>query len=341
MAVKQTLVKHDDLTVNQVTFIKKNVIAEVLNEDDFTPLMAEDAIPEGYDKLSWDKLIYTAPTTTDAYKLTEGVTPEPEDLGIARFEVSVDDYGKWIPYTDKSVKYGFHDVVNLANTKLANDARRITSIVKGSIFYQGVNTVTAETTLEDTFLKAGVILYKNEAEPFIGSEYLAIVTPEVAKDILKTYKDDITHTSEKEAIIKGEIGSIWGFRIIKRKYPFCYSSGKSYIVFMGKSGTLKTSPVSTVKLGEANVEVYNNPLGSIPQANMGTADSTDVVVSVYPDATHQRGSVAFKIQGLGACIKDDSALLRCEWTTAQITQSVGMADSARKHYTTESKSPKA
>ena len=38
MAVKKTLVKHDDLTVNQVTFIKKNVIAEVLNEDDFTPL---------------------------------------------------------------------------------------------------------------------------------------------------------------------------------------------------------------------------------------------------------------------------------------------------------------
>ena len=327
------LVKHKDLSVEQVTKIGKSLLAHARQEPFWGKFTRHQPNEEGYTEISWRKLIYNNVTVADLKNLEEGKTPDPSKLSYAEFKCGVADYGNWIPYTDKSKRYNYDDVVRDAKNVLSDDAQQQAELRKAVQFYKGTCTITALTGdngFLKTLLKAKTILKKNKAKTVVDGKFVAILPDEIANQVLVDYQKVLTDTSEKNAIIEGYIGCLGGFILYSRTDEPCYKNNTTgYVIFMGKS--VNGLPVGTVSIGDSNVSVYDNGLGSIPEY-----DEEKGIVK--PDALHQRGSVGYKVMGFGTRIIDDEAILRCEMPLEKITEG-SVVDSNRQHFVRTSTSP--
>lgn len=329
------LVKHKDLSIQQVTKIARTLLAHARLEKFWGRFTRHQTNEEGYSEVSWRKLNYNNLTTADLKDLEEGHTPDPTKLSYSEFKCTVADFGNWIPYTDKSKKYNFDDVVRDAKSLLADDLDQQKELRIARQFYMGTATVTAKSTFLETLLKAKTILKKNKAKPVVDGKYVAIIPDEIANDVLVAYEKSLTNTTEKNAIIEGYIGCLGGFIIYSRTEDVCYKNSETgYCLFMGKS--VNGLPVGTVSIGEANASVYDNGLGSVPEYE----SSSDGKITVKPDALHQRGSVGYKVMGFGTRIIDDEAILRCEMPLVKVTEGA-VAEEGRQHFVRTSESPVA
>ena len=170
-------------------------------------------------------------------------------------------------------------------------------------------------------------LRKNKIKPLKGNKYGCILTAEKAAEVLETYANQITHTSQHEALINGYLGELGGFILFENTDPFMYKNDTTtYGLFFGKGAY--GLPVQTVAFGNSSVEVYDNGLGSVPQK---------VGDEVRPDALHQRGSVAYKVMGFAARIVEDESIIRVE-LSIEGKEELTVADTARQHYVASSTS---
>lgn len=309
-------ITHGGLSIQQVTDIQKALLVALRKRDTFwDKFCSHTSVANGYDKLSWRKLDVNALTQADIKNLAEGVTPAGLSISYKKYEVSPVNFGSWIGYTDESKKYNFDDVVADAKLVLGQRAFEEVEMRKAYQFICGTVTMdlTTDTGTNDGFLKdllkARTILKKNHAKPISGSKYGCILTPEQAADVLVKYKNSITHTSEKEAVIDGYIGELGGFIMFENADPTMYKAAgsgqnaKGYCLFVGK--TDYGMPVQTVSFGNSSIEVYNNELGK--------ATSVDAEGHVVADTLHQHGSVGYKVMGFAARILAEEALIRAEF----------------------------
>lgn len=331
------LVKHNELSVEQVTKIGKSLLAHARLEPFWGKFTRHQANEAGYHEISWRKLIYHNVTVADLKDLEEGKTPDPMKLSYAEFKCSVSNYGNWIPYTDESKRYNYDDVVRDAKNFLSDDAEQQAELRKAVQFYKGTCVITAATGTDGflkTLLKARTILKKNKAKTVVDRKYVAVLPDEIANQVLIDYQDRLTDTTEKNAIIEGYIGCLGGFILYSRTDEPCYKNNTTgYVIFFGKS--INGLPVGTTSIGDSNIEVYDNGLGSIPDYEK---DAEGKIIAVKPDALRQRGSVSYKVMGFGTRIIDDEAILRCEMPLEKITEG-HIEDSARQHYVRTSTSP--
>lgn len=330
------LVKHSELSVQQIAHIQRHLVA-MLNKDTFWDKFCSHgaSAPEGTDSYEWRKLNYKHLTAADIVNLQEGITPAGKKLEYVSFKVTPEDYGNWIGYTDKSKKYNYDDVVKDAKTVLGMDAHEQAEFRKAKQYVSGKCTITVDTGTNGflkTLLKAKTILKRNGIKPISGNRYGCILTSEQAASVLLDYAAQITHTSQKEALIDGYLGELGGFILYETTHEAMYTvSGettKGYCLFFGKSAY--GMPVQTVPFGKDSVEVYDNGLGSIPQY-----DETN---GMRPDALHQRGSVGYKRMGFATRIVADEAVLRGE-VTLTAKDVLEVADANRSHYVAKSTSP--
>jgi N4-gp56 family major capsid protein len=314
------IVLHSDLTDEQITYIEKAIKETVKHEPFWDKFCDHVNIPAGNSDYKYRKLVLTDPTAIQ--ELAEGVTPSAEKMTYATFDCKVKDCGRWIEYTDADVRYNPDSIVDNAHTVLANDAVTDIDLIQGAAFLKSACTLTTNPDFLALLVKAGIVLRKNKAKPFINGRYVAIVTPETAGNVLIAYKDAITHTSENNAIIDGYLGELGGFVLYQNSDAVMYKDATTgYVVFMGKdfNGQL---PVSTNSIGESGVKVYDTPLGSLGN-----------------DPLHQRGAVGYKFN-LGAAVRADEALLISTQVIAQVTESVNPAESTKTGYVSSSSSPK-
>jgi N4-gp56 family major capsid protein len=341
------LVKNSQLTVQQIAHIQKDVLVS-LNKDTFwDKFCSHTSVPAGQTSVEWRKLNVPDLTQSDIADLTEGVTPASLSMTYVKFTVSPVDYGKWIEYTDKSKRYNFDDVVRDAKLILSNDAHQQAEWRKAAQFVSGTCTMdlVANTSGKTdgflkSLLKARTILKRNKIKPISGQKYGCILTSEQAASVLVDYAAQITHTSQKEALIDGYLGELGGFILFETTHEKMYftegtgESAKTYghCLFIGKSdfGT----PVQTVSFGNSSVEVYDNGLGSVP-----SYDSTN---GLRPDALHQRGSVGYKVMGFAARILADEAIIRAKYEISGGKSTLSLEDKSgsggRSHYSTKSTS---
>lgn len=329
-------VAHKDLTVQQVTSIGKDLLENVRREPFWGRFTRHKQYEAGYSDVSWRKLILKDLTKADIKNLEEGVTPPPTSMGYIEFKTTVKDYGQWIAYTDQSKRYNYDDVVRDAKATLSDDATQQAEWRVGEQFYKGTNTITKLDTLYKTLLKAKTILKKNKAKPVVDRKFIAVLPDEVANDLLVEYQGKLVDTTEKNAMIEGYIGCLGGFILYSRTDEFIYESASAgKLLFFGKSEN--GLPVGKVSIGDSNIAIFDNGLGSVPQLNTTDADATNA--SLYPDALHQRGSVGYKVMGFGTRIIDDNAILRIDaYPLTRITEG-SVTDENRSHYVRKSVSP--
>ena len=323
------LVKHGELSVQQIAHIQKDLLVS-LNKDTFwDKFCSHTTIPAGVDSVEWRKLNVPNLTAADIVNLAEGVTPDSLSMTYVKFRVTPVDYGKWIEYTDKSKRYNYDDVVADAKLVLSSDAHQQAEFRKAQQFIAGTCTMDLDTNFLKSLLKARTILKRNKVKPISGQKYGCILSSEHAAEVLVAYANQITHTSQKEAVIDGYLGELGGFILFETTHEAIYKNGTtSYCLFIGKSDF--GMPVQTVSFGNSSVEVYDNGLGSVPQYDESNG-------GLRPDALRQRGSVGYKVMGFATRILADEAIIRAEYTIAG-KDAITVADANRTNYVATSTS---
>jgi N4-gp56 family major capsid protein len=192
----------------------------------------KQSIPKGRGKsIEWRKFN----TLANADKLTEGVIPTGQKLGVSNLTDTVDQYGTYVSVSDMLELTAIDPVILEANTELSasagrtqdelvrNDLMTGTSVIYAQRVYNSALTdVTSRGTLDatakltpDTVNRAVTFLKKNNA-PTINGDYVAIIHPSVAYDLRSSDEWlDVHKYAATSEIFEGEIGKLHGCRFIE------------------------------------------------------------------------------------------------------------------------------
>lgn len=245
--------------------------------------------------------------TSDRYKngLVEGVTPDPEEINESEFTVAVKENGWYYKFTNKALNHAWTDIKARCVKFLKNLFNTYHDEQIADCYLSSANIVTKVNLLDYKDLsRLGTILYKNKAKDFNGF-YKLVVPPEVADAMLYTYKDQLTHTSEKEAIIKGEVGRIARLVIIRSNLQAFELQGDGTAPFIVYGKTYNDEyPVSMCAYEDMADGIIYTPLGALGN-----------------DPLKQRGSIGLYVDGHGFYVLDDSACVtgKCTAVTSAIS----------------------
>lgn len=240
--------------------------------------------------------------TSDRYKngLVEGVTPDPEQINEAAYSVNVVENGWYYKFTNKMLNHSWHSIKETCTKFLQNlfNSYHDEKIADEYLSVANIITDAIETSDKDAFyeslLNLKSILFVSKATPVDGMYYIFKSNVAVTDKMLSSFKDIITHTTEKNALIKGEIGELAGFRLVSSALQAFEvdDEKKAPFVVYGKNNKGRY-PVSTVSYDKTNAKIFFNDLGKGEN-----------------DPLHQRGSIALYVDGHGFFVEDDSCAIR-------------------------------
>ena len=159
--------------------------------------------------------------------LTEGVTPSGKSLNVSTIEATVAQYGDYVELSDMLLMTAVDNNLVEACTLLGNQAgltldtitREVLSGGTNVIYAGGVSSrssITADSKLTTLVVKQAVRLLKSMNAPKINGEYVAIVHPDVAYDLMNDSEwVEANKYAGSTKIFEGEIGKIGGARFIE------------------------------------------------------------------------------------------------------------------------------
>lgn len=244
--------------------------------------------------------------------LVEGVTPDAEEINEAEFSVPVHEIGWYYKFTNKALNHAWLDIKGRCSKFLQNLFKTYHDEKIADAYLASANTVTGCSLLElKDLLRLNTILFKNGAVPFDGY-YKLKVAPELGDAMLVAYKDIITHTTQKEAVVIGEIGEIAGFRVIKSKLQAFQKDASNNYAFVAYGKTMKGEfPVSIVAYDDMAEDVMVTPLGGLGN-----------------DPLKQRGAIGLYLDGHGFYVFDDSVCIKGTMASSAVT---GLSSAVMTH----------
>lgn len=248
------------------------------------------------------------PLETKTATLAEGEPGESVMLTETEVTVKLEQYGEYARCTDK-LDLSHLDMNILRKTKLFGDAgaRSIDAVVREelatctNVIYAGGKTSRADLTEQDKLTardlrKAVKKLKKAHAQTF-GGYYIAIVGPDTFYDL----QDDETFVAvsryqDKEAVYKGEIGRLFGCRIVETTEAKVFENA-------GASGA---DVASVIVLGQYAYG-YTSFKGAKPRVIVKPAGSAGT-----SDPLDQISTVGWKMDGFGVKMLQPEYAVRIE-----------------------------
>lgn len=282
------------LSVENKTFYDRTLLNRLLPKLVWTEYGQSKPLPtrEG-DTINFRRFNSLAPATTP---LTEGVTPNGGNMTITKVEATVKQYGYFITYTDKLDMLGIDPYVTETAEVLGEQAGETIDaavrdvVVAGtSVQYVGGranrDAITATDVLTGAEVKKAVkSLRNNNVKPLVGAYYVLIVDPEVADDLMNDADwKDVSKYNGGEAIMKGEVGRIWGAKVVVTTQVgvvtntggvdvhLCMLLGKDAYGVVDVKGSARKPEVIIKSLDSGGVENALNQRGSIGWKAMFTA----------------------------------------------------------------------
>ena len=266
----------------------------------------EHRMPENSGLTMSMRKIIPLETKTDA--LTEGDPGESVMLTETEVTVRLEQYGEYARCTDK-LDLSHLDMNILRKTKLFGDAgaRSIDAVVREElatctnvIFANGKSAreeLTAADKLSTKELRKAVRMLKKAHAQTFGGYYIAIVGPETFYDL----QDDETFVAvsryqDKEAIYNGEIGRLFGCRIVET------TEAK---IFEG-AGADGADVASVIVLGQYAYG-YTSFKGAKPRVIVKPAGSAGTA-----DPLEQISTVGWKMDGFGVKLLQPEYAVRIE-----------------------------
>ncbi len=177
--------------------------------------------------------------------ITEGVTPAGRKLVAYNKTADIEQFGDYIEQTDLLEMTAIDNTIVEATKALADQAGRTmdtivrNELVTGNQVYfvpkrsGGTETeVTSMTAIDATCLlhvkdvfRVAAFLKKNNA-PTINGDYVAIIHPYVAYDLMQEAGDvwmDVHKYTTPENIFRGEIGKLGGVRFVETTEAYIYN----------------------------------------------------------------------------------------------------------------------
>jgi N4-gp56 family major capsid protein len=182
--------------------------------------------------------------------LTEGVTPDGKKLTADKVEAEVSQYGDYITQSDVLELTSIDNTIVEATKVLGNQAGRTLDTITRNILQSGTNVfycpksdgteVSSRAALDktckltvDVVKKVATILKRNNA-PKINGDYVAIIHPDVAYDIMNDPKWEEYHKyTTSENLYEGELGRIAGVRFVETTEGKIFEGGVYGCLFFG------------------------------------------------------------------------------------------------------------
>ncbi|MED9820665.1 MAG: N4-gp56 family major capsid protein [Christensenellales bacterium] len=248
------------------------------------------------------------PLETKTATLAEGEPGESVMLTETEVTVKLEQYGEYARCTDK-LDLSHLDMNILRKTKLFGDAgaRSIDAVVREelatctNVIYAGGKTSRAELTEQDKLtardLRRAVKKLKKAHAQTFGGYYIAIVGPDTFYDL----QDDETFVAvsryqDKEAVYKGEIGRLFGCRIVETTEAKVFENA-------GESGA---DVASVIVLGQYAYG-YTSFKGAKPRVIVKPAGSAGT-----SDPLDQISTVGWKMDGFGVKMLQPEYAVRIE-----------------------------
>jgi N4-gp56 family major capsid protein len=221
--------------------------------------------------------------------LTEGVTPDGKKLSVTKIEAEVSQYGDYIVQSDVLELTSIDNTIVEATKILGRQAGLTLDTITRNVMQGGTNVyycpkangtaVTSRADLDatckltvDVVNRVVALLKKNNA-PKINGDYVAIIHPLVAYDLMSDERWIDAHKyAQPENIYNGELGKIGGVRFVESSEAKVYDGGVFGCLFLADGA------YGTTEITGGGLETIIKQKGSA-----GTADPLD-----------QRSSIGWK-----------------------------------------------
>lgn len=278
-----------NLTAEQKTFYDRTLLSRLLPNLVFLKYGQKRPMP----KNKGDNINFRRFNSLDvpANSLTEGVTPDGDNLSITAVTATVKQEGNWVRLSDKISMVGIDPVLTEAAALMGENAAETLETRCADVIFKGTSQQFAGGAASAAAIAAGKVvnseeikkavrtLRNNNAKTMEGGYYIGFCDPSVAYDLQNdALWQDISKYNGAQNIMNGEIGRIHGVRFILT--TMCPTDATT-----ATAGTLhKTLIVGKDAYGVVDVDGSSKPEIIIkPTGSAGTEDPLN-----------QRGSVGWK-----------------------------------------------
>ena len=187
-------------------------------------------IPHGAKTISFRKYDPLPKRTTP---ITEGVTPDGQNLRVSVLEGTVAQYGGYVELTDLLLLSAVDNNLCMATKLLGAQAGRTLDTISREVLVGGTNVQYGENAVEARYMLVGgaesgnhymtvdcirraVRFLKSQNAEKINGSYVAIIHPDVAYDLMNDPNWKFPNQyATPDKIFEGEIGKIEGVRFIE------------------------------------------------------------------------------------------------------------------------------
>lgn len=186
-------------------------------------------IPKNMGKtMKWRRFSRLAVATTP---LGEGITPAPSVLTVTSVQVTVEQYGNWVGFSDRVSVQSIDPIMQENNKLLAFNAAETMDVLARDVFTQGTNVRYVNNRVNRAAIIAGDVINDDEIKRMRKllsradtvplnvegkSCYVCFIHPDVYFDLMKT--DSYQKTGEyqaKELLFTGQVSMLHSILFIE------------------------------------------------------------------------------------------------------------------------------
>jgi N4-gp56 family major capsid protein len=217
----QTLANHSN---ENKTFYNKALLKRLTANLLFYKYGQKKPLPKNSgNKINFRKFNSLKPATMP---LSEGVTPEGNNLSITKVEATVKQYGDYVVVSDILDTLGIDPVITETSEVLGEQGGLTIDTVVGNVISKTTNVFHAGEVAEENNIvakangedikKIARNLRKHNVKPFADGYYIGVISPEQAYDLQSdSLWQDVSKYNGGEDIKKGEVGKIHGVKFIE------------------------------------------------------------------------------------------------------------------------------
>lgn len=214
-----------EMSPQMKTFYDKIVIKNAVPNLVHDQFGQKKPIPPNSGKTIEFRRLNPFPKTTTP--LTEGVTPDGKNLDWEKVSATVEQYGDYVTTSDlldmTAVDYNIAEAGRVlgdqAGLSLDSVVREIlnggTNVQYGEGSKVSRSALTAEDVLTVKAVKRAVTTLKRMNAKRIDGDYVAIIHPDVAYDLMNDPKWESLNTYQPKNVYAGEIGRLYGVRFVE------------------------------------------------------------------------------------------------------------------------------
>ena len=299
----------NQLSAENKTFYDRVLLERLLPKLVFMKYGQKKSIPkrEG-STVNFRRFNSLSPATTP---LAEGVTPSGSNLSITEVTATVQQYGDYVTISDWVDMTGIDPVLTETIELLGEQAgetldeivRDVVAAGTNVLYSDGASRADVNSNITATLIKkARRFMKRNNVKPVTGNEYIGIIHPDVAYDIMGLSEwTNANQYAGSQKIFDGEIGKLYGVRFIETsKAP----------IFEGEGANGK-DVYGTIVLGKGGYGIPDIAGSSKPETIVKQKGSAGT-----GDPLNQRATAGWKA-ALTAVRLQELAILRIE-TTATV-----------------------